>query len=136
MNEKLRFNYARIILLMIVAVVIISGNFQKHKFNDKKEQLAKVHCVELPKKYIKYRYSNILDGIGNNENINIKKIVKRLDSKPIVSVCLELKGEVSVLSNFIKLIEKKDEFHKISNIEIKKLQNQEIISSMTIEFSV
>ncbi|MCY6354064.1 hypothetical protein [Clostridium sp. ZS2-4] len=135
-DKRVKNNLLLFFISVLLIVITIAAYFQQKQVLYKEQELKTLKINYTKKENTNSSYSNILKGINNKEYVRIKRIVKENEIDHVVNIELEIKGEIEKLYSFLEMINKKNNFYGVKELEIKTLDNKKFISYVTLKFLI
>lgn len=126
------------IALFLCIFILIGLTFENYKIGQELAQsLKKQTLIQKNEKnrlinLNRYGYSDIVEILGNKDNLKIKKIDKDKQNG-IALVEVELIGDIYTVEKELKYIRSKENFTKVNNIKIEK-DDSTVISRVNMSF--
>lgn len=129
--------YIVIIFLCIFSLVfLIFKSYAVEKVIIEKQKKIRQIDVKAAGKNIaikKFGYSDIINDFENQEKVRIIRLIQQKEDN-VVSVEVEILGDISLVEEILKDIKDKDNFRNIQNIKIEKRKDNSIITRLDMNF--
>lgn len=135
-DKRVKNNLLLFFMSILFIVITTVAYFQHKQLLYKEEELKALKLNYTKKDNTNNSYSNILKDINSKEYVAIKRIVKDSEIDHVVNIELQLKGETEKLYSFLEMMNKKDNFYGVKELEIKVLGNKKFISYIVLKFSI
>lgn len=135
-DKRVENNLLLFFMIALLIVITTVAYFQQMQVVYKEQELKALKLNYTKKDNTNSSYSNILKDINNKEYVKIKRIVKDSEKDHVVNIELELKGETEKLYSFLEMMNKKDNFYDVKELEIKALDNKKFISYIVLKFLI
>lgn len=135
-NKRVNNNLVLFFMSALLIVITTVAYFQQNQVLCKEQELKELKSNYTKKDNTNSSYSSILKDINNKNYVDIKRIVKDSEKDHVVNIELELKGEIEKLYSFLEMMNKKDNFYGVKELEIKVLDDKKIISYVVLKFII
>lgn len=135
-DKRIKNNLLLFFMSGLLIVITIAAYFQQKQVLYKEQELKALKLNYTKKDNTSSSYSNILKDINNKEYVEIKRISKDSEMDYVVNIELEVKGEIEKLYSFLEMMNKKDNFYGIKELEIKALDNKKNITYIVLKFLI
>lgn len=135
-NKRVNNNLVLFFMSVLLIVITTVAYFQQNQVLCKEQELKELKSNYIKKDNTNSSYSSILKDMNNKNYVDIKRIVKDSEKEHVVNIELELKGEIEKLYSFLEMMNKKDNFYGVKELEIKALDDKKIISYIVLKFII
>lgn len=135
-NKRVNNNLVLFFMSVLLIVITTVAYFQQNQVLCKEQELKELKSNYTKQDNTNSSYSSILKDINNKNYVDIKRIVKDSEKDHVVNIELELKGEIEKLYSFLEMMNKKDNFYGVRELEIKALDDKKIISYIVLKFII
>lgn len=135
-NKRVNNNLVLFFMSVLLIVITTVAYFQQNQVLCKEQELKELKSNYTKKDNTNSSYSSILKDMNNKNYVDIKRIVKDSEKDHVVNIELELKGEIEKLYSFLEMMNKKDNFYGVRELEIKALDDKKIISYIVLKFII
>lgn len=135
-NKRVNNNLVLFFTSVLLIVITTVAYFQQNQVLCKEQELKELKSNYIKKDNTNSSYSSILKDMNNKNYVDIKRIVKDSEKDHVVNIELELKGEIEKLYSFLEMMNKKDNFYGVKELEIKALDDKKIISYIVLKFII
>lgn len=135
-NKRVNNNLVLFFMSVLLIVITTVAYFQQNQVLCKEQELKELKSNYIKKDNTNSSYSSILKDMNNKNYVDIKRIVKDSEKDHVVNIELELKGEIEKLYSFLEMMNKKDNFYGVKELEIKALDDKKIISYIVLKFII
>ncbi|MEL7596775.1 MAG: hypothetical protein AAGU01_01090 [Clostridiaceae bacterium] len=135
-NKRVNNNLVLFFMSVLLIVITTVAYFQQNQVLCKEQELKELKSNYTKKDNTNSSYSSILKDMNNKNYVDIKRIVKDSEKDHVVNIELELKGEIEKLYSFLEMMNKKDNFYGVKELEIKALDDKKIISYIVLKFII
>lgn len=129
--------YIVIIFLCIFSLVfLIFKSYAVEKvISEKQKKIRQIDVKAAAKNTAikKFGYSDIINDFENQEKVKIIRLIQQKEDN-VVSVEVEILGDISLVEEILKDIKDKDNFQNIQNIKIEKREDNSIITRLDMNF--
>jgi uncharacterized membrane protein YhiD involved in acid resistance len=127
-NKRVNNNLVLFFMSVLLIVITTVAYFQQNQVLCKEQELKELKSNYTKKDNTNSSYSSILKDINNKNYVDIKRIVKDSEKDHVVNIELELKGEIEKLYSFLEMMNKKDNFYGVRELEIKALDDKKLLA--------
>lgn len=130
--KKYSLYYYRMLIILII-IIILSLSYENYNLikSINKDSSANNNYLEVANNKLEnYSFTDMLEILKRDKNINIVDISKTLDNEKIINIKIEYMGALDSLYNTLESFKKSENFCLIDNIKLEtNSKNEKIISS-------
>lgn len=135
-NSKIKRCVVLYILFSIFVLIFTLNYIQVKEIKRKVIELDKLYSEEVVVVKSSKGYFFVLDYLKSKKYLTIKNITNNAESKNIIHIDIEFKGDLVTLDQFLNSLKTNESFIRLNQIRLKDQKNEIYIGTLNLAFNI